>query len=108
MAIHHKCCHVLGGSLGLPHGSVHSAMLAFSVAFNRDHAPAAMDRIRRALGLRADADIASEIFERVRASGATYVLVSLLPPRRPPPATVCAAVREGLTARFISSFVRCQ
>lgn len=49
MAIHHKLCHVLGGSFSLPHAEVHSVMLPWSVAYNRQHAPEAMSAIARAL-----------------------------------------------------------
>jgi len=42
MAIHHKLCHTLGGSFGLPHAEVHSVILPHAAAFNRDAAPEAM------------------------------------------------------------------
>ncbi len=34
MAIHHKLCHVLGGSFGLPHAETHAVMLPHTVGFN--------------------------------------------------------------------------
>ena len=49
MAVHHKICHTLGGSFGLPHADVHCLMIAYSAKFNADHAPDAMARVARAL-----------------------------------------------------------
>ncbi len=50
MAIHHKICHTLGGTFDLNHANVHSLMIAYSTAYNRDDAPEAMAAIARALG----------------------------------------------------------
>ena len=50
MALHHKLCHVLGGSFDLPHAEVHTIVLPHATAYNRAGAPAAMARIARALG----------------------------------------------------------
>jgi maleylacetate reductase len=47
--LHHKICHVLGGSFGLPHAEVHAAVLPWVVGFYRDAVPAAMARIASAL-----------------------------------------------------------
>lgn len=49
MALHHKICHTLGGTFNLPHAETHTAILPHVVAFNHASAPAAMDRISRAL-----------------------------------------------------------
>ena len=49
-ALHHKLCHVLGGTFDLPHAKVHSIVLPHATAYNRAAAPAAMARIARALG----------------------------------------------------------
>jgi maleylacetate reductase len=48
--LHHKLCHVLGGTFGLPHAEVHAAVLPWVVGYYRDAAPAAMARIAAALG----------------------------------------------------------
>lgn len=48
--LHHKICHVLGGGFGLPHAQTHAVVLPYVLAFNLDAAPAAGDRIARALG----------------------------------------------------------
>jgi maleylacetate reductase len=42
MALHHKLCHVLGGSFGLPHAETHAVVLPHAVAYNAPAAPAAM------------------------------------------------------------------
>lgn len=50
MGLHHKLCHVLGGTFGLPHAETHSIVLPHAARYNRDLAPEAMARIARALG----------------------------------------------------------
>lgn len=49
MALHHKLCHVLGGSFGLPHAETHAIVLPHAAAYNAAAAPGAMTRIARAL-----------------------------------------------------------
>lgn len=50
MGLHHKLCHVLGGSFGLPHAETHALVLPHVAAFNAGAAPAAMARAAAALG----------------------------------------------------------
>ncbi|MEO8203927.1 MAG: maleylacetate reductase [Betaproteobacteria bacterium] len=50
MGLHHKLCHVLGGTFNLPHAETHSIVLPHAARYNRDAAAAAMARIARALG----------------------------------------------------------
>lgn len=50
MSLHHKLCHVLGGSFGLPHAPTHAVLLPHLIAFNRDDAPHAEARLADALG----------------------------------------------------------
>jgi maleylacetate reductase len=50
MALHHKLCHVLGGSFNLPHAETHSVILPYATAYNASAAPEAMKVIARALG----------------------------------------------------------
>jgi|SRR5579872_291451 len=40
MGLHHRICHVLGGTFGLPHAATHTVMLPYSIDFNYDWAPA--------------------------------------------------------------------
>jgi alcohol dehydrogenase class IV len=49
MALHHKLCHVLGGSFGLDHGLTHSVVLPHALAYNRRAAPEALAAVARAL-----------------------------------------------------------
>lgn len=51
MGLHHKICHVLGGTFGLPHAPTHAAVLPRVVAFNAPAAPEAMARVAVALGV---------------------------------------------------------
>jgi maleylacetate reductase len=48
-ALHHKLCHVLGGTFGLVHGECNSAVLAHVVAYNCDRAPDALAEVASAL-----------------------------------------------------------
>ncbi|MFO1413471.1 MAG: maleylacetate reductase [Burkholderiales bacterium] len=50
MALHHKLCHVLGGTFDLPHAPTHAVLLPHAAAYNAPAAPAAMRRVARALG----------------------------------------------------------
>lgn len=50
MSLHHKLCHVLGGSFNLPHAETHTIILPHALAYNAGAAPEAMKRIARALG----------------------------------------------------------
>jgi len=47
--LHHKICHVLGGTYNLPHAQTHAAVLPYVLAFNGPAAPAAERRIAAAL-----------------------------------------------------------
>ena len=51
MGLHHKICHVLGGTFGLPHAPTHAAVLPLVAAFNATAAPEAMGRVADALGV---------------------------------------------------------
>jgi maleylacetate reductase len=74
MGLHHKICHVLGGSFGLPHAETHAVMLPRVVAFNAPAAPEAMNRIAAALGV----DTAAEgLRELNMALGLTMTLREL-------------------------------
>jgi maleylacetate reductase len=50
MGLHHKLCHVLGGTFGLPHALTHAVLLPHVARFNLDAAPDARERFGRALG----------------------------------------------------------
>ena len=74
MGVHHRLCHILGGTFGLPHAETHSALLPHAAAFNAAAAPEAMARIAAALG----ADAApSGLYELAASLGAPLSLDSL-------------------------------
>lgn len=50
MALHHKLCHVLGGSFNLPHAETHAIVLPHAAAYNRSSARQAMSLAAAALG----------------------------------------------------------
>lgn len=60
MALHHKLCHVLGGSFGLPHAATHAVVLPHVTRYNAAAAAEAMATIADALG-------AAEAWEGLRA-----------------------------------------
>ena len=71
MALHHKLCHVLGGSFDLPHAPTHTVILPHAVAYNAPGAPEAMQRIARALGAE---DAATGLFDLAQRLGAPVAL----------------------------------
>lgn len=46
--LHHKICHVLGGTYGLPHAETHAIVLPYVAAFTLPSAPDAERRLRQA------------------------------------------------------------
>ena len=74
MGLHHKLCHVLGGSFGLPHAETHTVLLPHAAAFNAPAAGAAMARAARALG----ADWApAALYDLARSVGAKTALADI-------------------------------
>ncbi|KAI0110869.1 putative maleylacetate reductase [Nemania sp. FL0031] len=49
MSIHHKLCHVLGGSFNLPHAQTHTIILPHAIAYNAPEVPEAMEKLAKAL-----------------------------------------------------------
>jgi maleylacetate reductase len=74
MGIHHKLCHVIGGTFGMPHAETHTVILPHATHYNRDAAPEAMTSIERALG--AD-DAAAGLYDLATDLGAPTSLASL-------------------------------
>jgi maleylacetate reductase len=74
MALHHKLCHTLGGSFNLGHAQVHTVVLPQALAYNAPAIPAAMTRLRRALG---SDQPAAAIYDLARRHGAAYSLREL-------------------------------
>lgn len=50
MSLHHKLCHVLGGSFELPHAETHAVILAHAVQFNEEAAFEALAPVRSIFG----------------------------------------------------------
>jgi alcohol dehydrogenase class IV len=71
MALHHKLCHVLGGTFDLPHAETHAIVLPHVAAFNAPAAPAAMAQVGRAVGV---ADPAAGLYDLARNAGAPVAL----------------------------------
>jgi len=79
MGVHHKICHVLGGTWNLPHAATHSAVLPYATDFNAPAAPEAMEHIVRALassGRLADT-AAGGLWDLARDLGAPTSLAAL-------------------------------
>lgn len=74
MALHHKLCHVLGGTLDLPHAETHTIVLPHAVAYNAAAARGAMRRIAAALGAQ---DAAQGLYDLARSVGAPAALKDL-------------------------------
>ncbi|MEV4349927.1 maleylacetate reductase and hydroxyquinol 1,2-dioxygenase domain-containing protein [Actinoplanes sp. NPDC049596] len=74
MGLHHKLCHVLGGSYGLPHSETHAVVLPHAMAYNAPAAPEAMSRIAAALGV---ADAPAGVFDLAARLGAPTSLAAL-------------------------------
>lgn len=49
MGLHHKLCHVLGGTFGLPHAETHTVVLPYALAYNAPAVPEAASALAQAL-----------------------------------------------------------
>lgn len=74
MALHHRICHVLGGTFGLAHGDVNAVILPHVARFNESAAPEALARVARAMG---GEDAAAALFDFGRSIGAPASLGDL-------------------------------
>ncbi len=74
MGIHHKLCHVLGGSFGLPHAETHTVVLPHATHYNRQAAPDAMEAVERALDA---GEAAGGLYDLAAALGAPTSLAAL-------------------------------
>lgn len=69
MGLHHKLCHVLGGSFGLPHAITHTVILQHVMRYNASAAPEVMSRIGGTLVV---PDAPSGVFDLIKqADGPT-------------------------------------
>jgi maleylacetate reductase len=67
MALHHKLCHVLGGSFDLPHAETHTVVLPHAVAYNERAAAEALRPLAQSLGASTAADGLSDLARRLGA-----------------------------------------
>lgn len=74
MSLHHKLCHVLGGSFDLPHAETHAVILAHAVQFNERAAFAEMAPIRTIFG---GAKAGAGIYDFAKSLGAPTSLKEL-------------------------------
>ncbi|WP_330350549.1 maleylacetate reductase [Streptomyces sp. NBC_00582] len=74
MGLHHKLCHVLGGTFGLPHAETHTVVLPYALAFNAPAAPEAMAALGRALDTD---DVPNALRDLARRLGAPRSLAGL-------------------------------
>jgi maleylacetate reductase len=74
MALHHKLCHVLGGSFNLPHAETHTVILPHATAYNAQGADVAMARVARAINAKS---AASGLYDLARSLGAPLSLKEL-------------------------------
>jgi alcohol dehydrogenase class IV len=71
MALHHKVCHVLGGTWNLPHAETHTVILPHALAYNYAAAPAAMKQVERAINA---PHAAQGIYDLIKGLGAPVAL----------------------------------
>lgn len=71
MALHHKLCHVVGGSFDLAHAPTHTVILPHAMAYNAPAAEAAMARVCRALGAQS---APQAVYDLIGAIGAPLAL----------------------------------
>lgn len=74
MGLHHKFCHVLGGSFDLPHAATHATVLPYVAQFNLPWAPAAEQVVADALKA---TDAAEALFDLTAELGAPRSLEEL-------------------------------
>lgn len=100
--IHHKICHVLGGSYGLPHAETHAVVLPYVAAFNSPFAADAADRVSMVLNhappgrglfdLRNDLGITGSLralgLQESDVAGAAALVLAAVPASNPRPASV--------------------
>ncbi len=80
MGLHHKLCHTLGGSFGLPHAEVHTVVLPHALAYNAPATAPALARMARALaaaGVKAVGDVPLALQSLQRKHGAATSLAAL-------------------------------
>jgi maleylacetate reductase len=116
MGLHHKLCHVLGGSFNLPHAQTHAIILSHVINFNREAASEAIGQLATALGV---SDAARGIFDLTVSLGVPTALrdigmreqdldwaaeIAVLTPYANPAPVTQAGVRRLLDDAFYGRF----
>jgi maleylacetate reductase len=78
MGLHHKLCHVLGGTFDLPHAGTHAIVLPHAVAYNES---AAGESMRRVAELLASTSAARGLYDFAQRLNAPLALKQLGMPR---------------------------
>ncbi|SDG91759.1 maleylacetate reductase [Alteribacillus persepolensis] len=68
MALHHKLCHVLGGTCQLPHAETHTVVLPHALEYNRPDVPKAIQAVARALQT-GEQHVPSKLFTFIKDNG---------------------------------------
>ncbi|MES1964768.1 maleylacetate reductase [Psychrobacter sp. AH5] len=84
MAMHHKICHVLGGTFNLPHAEAHAIILAYSVHYNRHADSEAMDRLAMALAVDSREELGLAIYRLNQFLGIEMALKNIGLPKEGP------------------------
>ena len=77
MGLHHKLCHTLGGSFGLPHAETHAVVLPHAIAYNAAYALDALARAAHALGVADARDVPGALFDLGATVGAPQSLAAI-------------------------------
>jgi maleylacetate reductase len=67
MSLHHKLCHILGGTFNLPHAETHTVLLPYVLAYNASAAPDAIAALQRATGTLDPAAFLQQLSRRLGA-----------------------------------------
>ncbi|MBS1302751.1 maleylacetate reductase [Loktanella sp. SALINAS62] len=73
MALHHKLCHVLGGSFGLPHADTHAIMLPHTAGFNGVAVPDKLAPVAEIFG----GSVGGGLWDFAKSNGAPLRLADL-------------------------------
>ncbi|MBE1283430.1 MAG: iron-containing alcohol dehydrogenase [Rhodobacteraceae bacterium] len=74
MALHHKLCHVLGGSFNLPHAETHAIVLPHAIAYNAAGVPDVLAPVSQLLG---GGEPGQALWDFARKTGAPTALKDL-------------------------------
>lgn len=114
--LHHKICHVLGGTYNLPHAETHMMVLPHVIAYNEPAMPEIAEKVAHALGSDHAATGIYDLLERIGAptalkdigmkredlGGAVTLCLEAAPPGNPRPVDE-AGIRTILEEAYVGS-----